>query len=115
MKKYDFEKVKNYIENNRSNIKSVCLGMHEDWFWTAENVFEDGEYTKKLGENTTIAGISGSYWATPVMQVEFKDGTEKVIGCYTGESDGVSPYNYLGCMSAEVQRKRDNLEIEELI
>ncbi len=115
MKKYDFEKVKNYIENNRNNIKSVYLGMHEDWFWTAENVFEDGEYTKKLGENTTIAGISGSYWATPVMQVEFKDGTEKVIGCYSGESDEIKSNEWLGCMSAEVQIKRDILEIEELI
>ena len=112
MKKYDVEKIKNYIEKNRESIKSVYLGMHEDWFWTAEEVFKDGEYTIELNENTKIAGILGSTWATPVMQVEFKDGTEKIIACYTGESDGVSPYNYLGCISAEVQKTRDCLKIE---
>lgn len=112
MKKYDFEKVKSYIENHKNNIKSVYLGMYEDWSWTAETVFKEGKYTKEINENTTIAGILGSTWATPVMQVEFKDGTKKIISCYKGESDEIKSNEWLEYISAEIQKERDDLEIE---
>lgn len=111
MKLYGFKKAEELIEANRVNIKCASLGMHEDWFWTAETVFEDGEYTKELfkGDISTehekykaerkvglslfsdkyahilIGGIPGSSWATPTLQLEFEDGTDEMIPCYVGE------------------------------
>lgn len=78
MKTYDFNEAKSLIENT-SNLESASLGMHEDWLWTAESVYEDGEFTIELNEDTKIGGLNGSSWATPTLQLCFKDGTEKMI------------------------------------
>jgi hypothetical protein len=44
MKYYDYKKVKSFIEKHKNIIDSVSLGMHEDWFWTAQTVYEKGVY-----------------------------------------------------------------------
>ena len=79
MKKvYDFNFIERYIEIfSKHGLKSVTLGMFEDWSWTAD-VF----WTKEHGwmremepcdePNHCIMGINGSIWATPVMEVEFE-------------------------------------------
>ena len=46
--KYDFKKAKDLIEAEIENIEKAILGMREDWFWTVETVFEDGEYMVDL-------------------------------------------------------------------
>jgi hypothetical protein len=48
MKHYDFKKAFQFIEERKENIQSALLGMHEDWFWTADSIFDNGEYTKEL-------------------------------------------------------------------
>jgi hypothetical protein len=48
MKNYDFNKAKRLIEERKESIQSASLGMHEDWFWTAETVFENGVFKKEL-------------------------------------------------------------------
>ena len=78
MKEYDFDKAKAIIEKNKENVKSASLGINEDWFWTAETIWENGEYKNN---KTTIGGIGGSSWATPTLQLLFKDGSEKMIEC----------------------------------
>lgn len=104
MKNYDFQKAKQIIEENRENIAEASLGMREDWFWTAETVFEDGEFTQELTDEQVIGGISGSSWATPAIGLVFKDGTEKMHPCFLGESDGEKPlFVQLGVLSAHVQ------------
>ncbi len=75
MKIYDFENIKKFIEDNKDNIAEVDLGMQEDWYWTAETVFVDGEYITTITDETTIGGINGSSWATPEMRVTYKDGS----------------------------------------
>lgn len=145
MKNYDFSKAKQLIEENKENLESASLGMHEDWFWTAETIWENGEYKKELFkgdleqeyqkyveacnsckegldnlmnvmdqfEHIFIAGISGSSWATPTIQLEFKDGTSKMLSCYQGDSDSTRPSWFsLGCMSSEVQANMPELEGE---
>ncbi len=89
MKKYNTCFIKNYIEEHKEEIETVTCGMREDWGWTAETIFEDGELSTDYNwesEHISVAGISGSTWATPVMRVEFKDGREEVVDCY--EDDG---------------------------
>lgn len=52
MKTYDFVKAKQLIEQNKEQLLSASLDMHEDWFWTAETVWtiEEG-YIHNLPDN----------------------------------------------------------------
>lgn len=82
MKKYNTEFIKKYIGEHKYEIESVRCGMREDWFWTAETVYEIGDFCKGFDWNKkhiSVAGITGSTWATPVMHVEFKDGLYRVM------------------------------------
>jgi hypothetical protein len=117
MAKYDFQKAKRIIEEKKDSIKEASLGMHEDWFWTAITVFEDGEYSIDLDTVEKIAGIDGSSWATPTLQIEYKDGTEEAVPCYEGEKP--SGNNELGAaltsgvFSSVAQSNRPELKEEE--
>ncbi|MED3648534.1 hypothetical protein P4475_17290 [Halalkalibacterium halodurans] len=113
MKKYDYAKARKLIEKHKNEIVSAYLGMHEDWAWTAEMVYEDGEFVIDLQKSDlTIAGISGSAWATPTLCLEFKD-SRKMIPCCTGESDTSAPIGFgLSVWSAEVQKNIEPLEGE---
>lgn len=53
MKYYDFKKAINLIENSKDFLQSASLGMHEDWFWTAQTIWEGGEFKTELAENAT--------------------------------------------------------------
>lgn len=89
MKKYNTNFIKNYIDEHKKEIETVNCGMREDWGLTAETVFENGELSSDYDwskEHISVAGISGSTWATPVMEVEFKDGRTEIVDCY--EDDG---------------------------
>lgn len=89
MKNYNAAFIKNYIENHKEEIGTVTCGMREDWSWTAETVFENGEISSDYDwskEHISVAGICGSTWATPVMEVEFNDGRTEIVDCY--EDDG---------------------------
>ena len=116
MKKYDYKKAYNYIESHKEEISEVSLGIHEDWFWTAEAVWKNGKYeVGLLSTNLKIAGIFGSKWATPVMQVEFKDGSEKTFYCFQGESDNDRPSWLIGGdLSGPVDDARASIELQEV-
>lgn len=94
-KEYDFQKAKKIIKDNEKTLLEACLGIQEDWFWTAETVWEDGEFIKNLDEIKHIGGIPGSVWATPVIRLEHKSGKDEVFECFTGESSG---FNTMGSM-----------------
>lgn len=146
MKNYDFKKAKQIIEENKENLVSASLGMHEDWFWTAEIIYEEGEFKRQLPDNAEelqeqfvkarkeglsmflkekdenglakfnpeyskytihqINGIFGSDWATPTLQLCFKDGNDKMIPCHNnGVSSKTMPSGLLGELSALVQER----------
>lgn len=105
-KEYDFLKAKQIIEDNQKTLVGASMGMQEDWFWTAETVYEDGEFTQDLTKVDKIAGIPGSEWATPVVRLEHKDGTDEIFECYKGESSGFNRFGSMltsGPFSSEVQ------------
>lgn len=115
MKQYDYLKAKRYIDENREKILYASLGMDEDWWWTAETVFKNGEFVINLQEKELeIAGISGSSWATPTLEIVFKDGTSEKFNCYVGESDAKSPPYPLGCISTAVAENRALIERKEI-
>ena len=80
--KYDFKKAKDLIEAERENIAIAYLGMREDWRWTADAVFEDGEYVVDLDTVEELVGIAGSTWATPTLEIIYKDGDSKMVPCH---------------------------------
>lgn len=55
MRYYDYKKVKQLIDENAPEITEASLGMHEDWFWTAQTIFEKGEWTQQLFLGDLIA------------------------------------------------------------
>ena len=92
-KKYNTSFIKNYIEEHKGEIETVTCGMREDWGWTNNTVYENGKLCggyKWKSEHISVAGISGSSWATPVMRVEFKDGREEIIDCYVNDGEQAS-------------------------
>lgn len=118
MKQYDYLKAKKYIEDNADSILEASLGMDEDWFWTAETVFAAGEFVKDLeAHGVDIGGISSSTWATPTLEVIFKDGTTKKFNCYTGESEQTSmPHPELfGCISKQMATERAKIERQDIV
>lgn len=119
MADYNFILAKQII-NSTTNLQSASLGMHEDWFWTAETICKkESGYLLDLNEKTKIAGIQGSSWATPVLQLEFEDGSEKTINCFKGivksdlEKIEKEMFFASGCLSEPVQRYRDSIEVKE--
>lgn len=109
MREYDFKSAKKYIQTHSDHIESATLGMKEDWFWTAETVYEEERFKIELDkEGLTIGGIISSNWATPVLNVIFKDGTEIFKDCFTGEQDCQKPEWFsLGCLSGPCQERVD--------
>ncbi|MEB7968788.1 hypothetical protein NGH81_06655 [Enterococcus faecalis] len=83
-KLYDFKKAKELIdvEVDNADVDKVFLGTLSDYFWTAETVWEKGEYIIDLGKVKTIAGIPGSDWDTPIINIYYSDGKEKKFECF---------------------------------
>lgn len=113
MAKYDFKSAKKYIQMHSDLIDSATLGIHEDWFWTAQTVFEDGRFLIDLDEkDLKIGGISGSDWGTPTLEIELKDGTEARKDCFIGEIGGQKPSWFMfGSLSGPVQSEREGVRL----
>lgn len=89
MKYYSKRVITNYVNAHKDEIKDVTVGMEEDWFWTAEIIYDNvnGFYDvldsfEEDSDLIEVAGICGSSWATPVMRVSFLDGTDEVLDCW---------------------------------
>jgi hypothetical protein len=114
MKKYNYSRAMEIINAEKGLVRAE-MGMYEDWFWTAETVWEDGNYTKELRTSPEIGGISGSPWATPAIKLLYADGTERMLPCYTGESSMGKPVWFeLGVLSSPAQDEQIPLEGEKI-
>lgn len=118
---YDFKLAKLIIDTHvgLGIVVSASLGMREDWFWTAESVWENGEYTKDLDTVTEIAGITSSYWATPIIKIETDKGDTIAFNCHNGISTAdeltkieQSAMWSSGCLSGPCQNYIDTFEIK---
>lgn len=108
--KYDYLLAKKTIQKYSDLLEEASLGMAEDWFWTAGTVYADGTFVINLEEKELkIAGIDSSPWATPTLSLLFKDGSEKLLPCHTGESDICKRPEWLelGCLSGPCQDETD--------
>jgi hypothetical protein len=83
MKYYDYKKARDIISAMQDDIDTAALGMEEDWFWTAQTIFEHGKTIVNLfNKDLVLAGINGSYWATPTLKITLKSGKTYTIPCY---------------------------------
>ena len=90
MKYYSAKIIKEFLELYKDEIESISLGMEEDWSWTSETYYVEpqNDWNNSLDNLdlsdgiVCIAGITGSTWATPVMEYRLKDGTRGCIDCY---------------------------------
>ena len=72
---YDFAKAKSIIDENADDIVMATLYMAPDYEWTAETVWKDGAYTMDLLDpNATVAGLRYSLWASPALNLLYRDG-----------------------------------------
>lgn len=93
MKKYNAKLIHDFVEANKIEIKTVHLGMKEDWMWTNKLLYDtdNGGYQFELGDgDVRVAGITGSYWATPIMVICYADEKAEVIPCYSDDGEEVS-------------------------
>lgn len=118
MANYDYKLAKKIIDNAKE-LNTASMGMHEDWFWTAEEVWTADEgYKTDLTKEPEIGGITGSYWATPVLELEFKDGSSRTIKCFTGQTGDElqrieKQINMQGVLSAPINDLRSEIDLEE--
>lgn len=86
MRQVDWAKVKEFIEAQKDNLKSVHVGLAEDWSHTSGEVWnsEDGYIPK---EDTYV--YASSVWATPSVDIEYNYGSSETVECwmYGGNSD----------------------------
>lgn len=87
MAKYDYKLAKYTVQKYSDLLDYAVLGLKEDWGSTAEVIYENGKFEIELDNEPYIVGICGSIWATPELQLVFKDGRVKCIDCYTGMID----------------------------
>ena len=109
MSKYNYTLAKHTIQKYSDLLESASLGMAEDWYYTAETIYQNGVFEVELENEPKVAGISGSTWATPTLQLSFKDGTEKFLDCYEGDTDVANKPDWLelGCLSSPAQESID--------
>lgn len=109
MSEYNYKLAKKTIQMYSDLLESAELGMAEDWYWTAETIYEDKSFTLDLDSEPLIGGISWSSWATPTLLLTFKDGTENFIDCYNGcvEPDKKPVAFSLGVLSSPCQEDVD--------
>ena len=94
------DELQSNLEEARKNGLSMFLDKkNDDGFYKSNPEYD--KYTTHL-----ISGIYGSGWATPVIQLCFKNGTEKMIECHNGGEITMSrPIGLLGELSAPVQEQ----------
>jgi len=68
MKMYDYNKAIKRIKEVKP--REASLGMLEDWCYTAEVIYEKGKFVFDLSKKPMIAGIRGSIWATPTLEMD---------------------------------------------
>lgn len=119
MAQYNFNLAKQII-NSSAKLLRAELGMQEDWFWTADDVWNKNEGFSQSFNEGIIAGISGSYWATPTLRLVFEDGSEKWFECYEGMlGDALerieNEMNWAsGCLSEPVQEYINKQNIKSI-
>ena len=69
-KVFDWDKAARIIKER--NPERALAGLSEDWFWTGGTIWRDGKIC------TDEPPYLMSFWATPIIILEFEDGEEEI-------------------------------------
>lgn len=87
-KEVDWKRVKDFIEENKDSLESVYAGLAEDWGYTSGEVWNSNDgYIPQ--EDTYVYACSK--WATPSIEVYYKDGKTSMFECWR---EGGNPNSY---------------------
>jgi hypothetical protein len=76
----DWDKLRQFIEENKAALQSVSAGLAEDWGHTSGEVWNSDTGYIKL-EDTYVYG--SSFWATPAVELTYKeDGRTEMVECW---------------------------------
>ena len=64
-------------------VEEARVVLRGDEFWNSETIWKDGKWKRER----TFRCFPDSYWATPTLEIYYKDGKEKRIPCYFDEDD----------------------------
>lgn len=67
LKKLDWDKLRNFVEEHKGEISDIFAGIKEDWHWTGDHVYSD-----KDGWIEPNMAYTESIWATPVALILWK-------------------------------------------
>jgi hypothetical protein len=79
MNTLDWKKLEKFIEERKP--VSVDAGILNDWFWTADTVYENGEWKDRDRAYVT------SSWATPGFKAEMENGDVIEVVAMTEETE----------------------------
>ena len=89
----DWVKIKEFIEKNKNTLGNVVAGLAEDWGHTSGEVWNaKNQYIPK--DDTYVYGSSS--WATPEIEVEYKNGKTEMLEMWKQGKDAHS-YFELTC------------------
>lgn len=83
-KQLDWKRAKEICEKYPGH--EVSAGLSEDWFWTADTIFDGEKYISKRHSQPFVS----SSWATPVVVVTLDEGYLE-IPCWTYGDDADMP------------------------
>ena len=113
MKRFNTPKIYDFIDKNKDYIEEASIGMYEDWFWTAENIWEDGTYIRSVED----VHLQKSRWATPSLMLIYLDETTKFFDVSIGQQkpetilhDSMAIQQGQGCISKPIQETMPDLE-----
>lgn len=80
-KVFDWDKAAAYIRDHRSEIEWVNAGLREDMEWTSGTIWAD-DSPEEVESFLDIPTYLESVWATPIMQILFKDVGIQELECW---------------------------------
>lgn len=87
MKNYDYDLAKNIVNKliELDVLQNAYMGMHEDWFWTSQTIWEEGEWKVEFLSNEDA----------DKMYAEFIEARKNGLSMFLQEKDenGLSKFN----------------------
>lgn len=87
----DWDLLKEFIEQHKTELESVVAGLSEDWGYTSGEVWNSKE--GYINQDDTYVYAS-SPWATPAIDVTFKNGDSQSLECWKHGNDPSSYFAF---------------------
>lgn len=86
-KYFSFSMLNYYYNKYNGKLKTLSIGMKNDWDNVHEDYIEYGITTKTIPvhiKDQNVQGVYGSSWDIPIIKIEFWNGECEEIRCIAG-------------------------------